>query len=62
MSPVYRERLIAGVVVGCVALGLLLSALILSLFRYSRQRNRARIEDDLSRTKLRRKPGLGKWP
>jgi uncharacterized protein (DUF2062 family) len=60
MLPAYREHVIAGVVVGCVALGLLLSALIFSLARYSQQRNRARIEDNLPRTKLRRERSLGK--
>jgi hypothetical protein len=60
MSPIYREAFIAGVVIGCVALGVLLSALIFSLVRHSQQQNRARIEDNLSITKLRRKPTIGK--
>jgi type III secretory pathway component EscU len=61
MFPLYREQLIAGVVVGCIALGLLLSALIFSLVRYCQRSKRVRIEDDLPRTTLKRKPSLGPY-
>jgi hypothetical protein len=62
MAPIYREPFIAGVVIGCVALGFLLSALIFNLAQYYQQSNRVRVDHTLSRTMFKRKPSLGTYP
>jgi hypothetical protein len=58
MLPLHRELLIAGIVVGCIALGLILSTLIFCLVQLY-QRLARKKEAVICQTKPKRKPSLG---